>query len=478
MSGKPLWQADDITRVVCGHGLHEQSWAVSGVSIDSRAVVPGDLFVALQGADCDGHDHVAAAFRSGATAAIVSRQPPQVPPDGPLVFVEDTFEALQALGRQGRVRAKAKIIAITGSVGKTGTKEMLDLSLSAVGCSYAAPSGLNKPCDLFLALANLPPDADYGIFEIGLTQGAELAALSLFVRPDIAVITAIEAVYPDLFASPEAVAEAKTEIFKGMGESGVVILNRANPHYTRLAAAAKKRGIKKIISFSDAGKADAVMIDYTPTETGRAVKASVAGCEISYLIGAPGEHHVINSLAALLASHVASGKVEECAAALSHYEPSKGRGFLQVVDLSAGGRFKLFDESANASPSSVRAAIRVLAETKPAGAGRRVLVLGDMRDLGPTAPDLHIELVPDIKAAGIDLVFCCGDRARYLFDALPPALRGAYALDSEELASFVTYAVRADDVVSVTGAKNMEMQRVVDALAESDTFHQPKAANM
>ena len=402
----------------------------------------------------------------------------QVPPEAPLVFVEDTFTALQDMAREGRLRARGKIIAITGSVGKTGTKEMLRLSLGAIGSVYAAPDDFKNPWGLILALANLPPDADYGIIEMGLSHAGELAVLSLLARPDIAVITAIEAVHPESFASLEELANAKAEIFQGMDEKGVCVLGRQNPHHARLVATAKKCGVKKIRFFSENEKADVVMRERDLSEEGSVVKAVIAGHEVSYSIGAPGAHYVENSLAALLASFIASGKIEECAAALSHYKPSKGRGFLETIKLSGGGQFRVFDESANASPASVRAAIRVLAEAKPLQEGRRLLVLGDMRDLGPTAPDLHLGLAPDIKSAGIDLVFCCGDMMRYLFDALPSHLRGAYVLDSEELASLVTYAVRDGDVVSVTGAKNMEMERVLDALKESDTVLQPKAANM
>ena len=251
MIPSPLWTAEEIIRAVRGHCLQEQNWNATGVSIDSRFLVKGDVFIALQGPVHDGHDHVAAAFAAGAAAAIVSRQPAQTPGDSPLIFVEDTFVALQDLGRAGRDRAQGKIIAVTGSVGKTSTKEMLRLSLSAVGKTYANRGSFNNHWGVPLALASLPADAAYGVFELGMNHAGELAALSALARPDIALITTIEAVHLEFFASTEAIADAKAEIFDGMQETGIVVLNRDNPHSARLASAAKSKGIKKILYFSN-----------------------------------------------------------------------------------------------------------------------------------------------------------------------------------------------------------------------------------
>ncbi|MFA4994071.1 MAG: UDP-N-acetylmuramoyl-tripeptide--D-alanyl-D-alanine ligase [Bdellovibrionales bacterium] len=484
MSGKFLWQAEEIVRAVRGRCLQEQSWGVSGISIDSRMVTSGDLFIALKEEARDEQASVAAAFAAGASAAIVSRQPMQVPPAAPLVFVDDTFAALHDLGRQGRARAQGKIIAVTGSVGKTSTKEMLRLALGAVGAVYAVSGNFNNSWGLPLALANLPEDTDYGIFEMGLTHAGELAALSLLARPDIAVITSIEAVHLECFASLEGLADAKAEVFLGMTENGIVLLNRDNLQYARLANAAKKRGIRKIASFSTNEKADAVVRECFPSGEGSAVKAVIAGRKISYSIGEPGMHLVKNSLAALLASFAASGKIDECAAALSHYRLLEGSGSLKTIDLFDGGQIKLIDEGDNASPASLRAALGVLAETKLNKKGRGILVLGDMLGLGETAPDLHIGLAPDIVTAGVSLVFCCGDMMRYLYDALPDALRGAYALDSEELAPLVARVVRADDVVTVKGSEGMKMKRIVEeleafnALSDSEQKTSLKTANM
>jgi len=477
MTDKPLWQAEDVVRALRGRCLHEQSWKAHGISIDSRTTAPGDLFIALQGPTHDGHDHVAAAFASGASAALVARQPSQVPPDAPLVFVDDTLLALHELGRAGRARAKGKIIAVTGSVGKTSTKEMLRLALGAVGKTFANPGSFNNHWGVPLSLACMPPDADYGVFEMGMNHAGELAALSLLVRPDIALITTIEAVHLEFFASTEQIADAKAEIFQGMSENGIVILNRDNPHYARLASAAKTRGIKKILSFAKDTKADAHLVDCALTSEGSAINATISGYNIHYSIGAPGLHLVQNSLAALLAASLASGKVDECAMALSHYKPPKGRGVQQTVALADGGSFILIDESYNASPASVRASIRVLAHASPSVGGRRLLVLGDMRELGATSPALHTGLVPAIAEAKIDSVFCCGEMMHHLYEALPAPLRGGYALDSAALVPLVMQAVHANDVVTVKGSNSMKLSLIIDALKALDVKTQQKIAS-
>ena len=477
MSNKPLWQAEEVIRAVNGRCLHEQSWDAYGVSIDSRTTAKGDLFIAMQGAIHDGHDQLAAAFAAGASAALVARQPKFAPPGVPLVFVENTLLALQNLGRIARVRAQGKIIAITGSVGKTGTKEMLRLSLGAVGQVYANPDDSAKAWSLPLALARFPPDANYGIFEVGVSRKGELAALSSFIRADIAVITSVDAVHLEYFDSMEALTDAKAEIFQGMTKNGIVILDRDNPYCTRLARAAKKQGIKNILSFSEKSKADAILCDCALTKEGCDIKALIKGREISYSIGASGRHIVKNSLAALLASLSASGKLEECAAALPHYSPSAGCGVIYEIYLPGKGPFRLIDESRSAAPVSVRAAIRVLASAEPMFNERRILVLGDMDELGTTAPELHMGLVPDIKEAAIDLVFCCGDTIRYLYDALPENMRGAYAVNSEELAKCVVQAVRASDILTVKGSESMEMGRIVDVLKALDIQSQRQSVN-
>lgn len=336
MTSRPLWQAEAVVRAVRGWCLHEQSWVATGVSIDSNTTKPGDLFIALSDSSYDGHNHVAAAFAAGASAALVARQPQQVPSDASLLFVEDTFVALQELGRAGRNRARGKIIAITGSFGKTSTKEILRLALSAVGKTYADQGLANTRWGVPLALACLPRKADYGIFEMGLTREGDLAALSMLARPDIAVVTTIEPRPLESFSSIEAIVDAQTEIFQGMNENGTVILNRDNEYYVRFASEAKIQGIKKNLSFSKKGKADASLIDVTVTGEESILNALISGRNVHTSIGSTDRLDVQNSLAALLAAAEASGKINECAAALPRYKPSKEKGLSQLIALLDG----------------------------------------------------------------------------------------------------------------------------------------------
>jgi len=464
MSASVLWTAENVIRAVHGQCLHEQCWTANGVSIDSRTVSKGDLFIAIKGPNHDGHDHVAAAFAAGASAAIVARRPQQSAADAPLVFVEDTMVALQALGKAGRARAKGKIIAVTGSVGKTSTKEMLKMALGAVGKTYANPGSLNNHWGLPLALSNLPEDADYGIFEMGMNHAGELSELSAMARPDIALITTVELAHLEYFASAEEIADAKAEIFDGMSAEGIAVLNRDNQHYGRIAAAAKKKGIKKIVSFSKETRVEAFLIDCKIGADECLVNAAVTGKNARYTISASGMHMAMNSLAAVLTASQASGKVEECAAALSLYSPPKGRGVKKSLQLKNGGDLTVIDESYNANPASVRAAILVLANSHVANNGRRVLVLGDMRELGETSSSLHSGLAIDIMEAKIDRVFCCGEMMKHLFEALPSSYRGDWKDNSEKLAEIVAKDIRAGDVVSIKGSNSMKMSKVVEAI--------------
>ncbi len=465
MTDQLNWQAEDVVRAVHGECLQEQTWAAHGVSIDSRTVQKGDLFVALKGPSHDGHDHVAAAFNNGATAAIVARQPSQVPAQAPMLFVNDTFTALQELGRAGRARTKARIVAVTGSVGKTSSKEMLRLMLGAAGSTYANEGSLNNHWGVPLSLARLPQDAYYGVFELGMNHAGELTVLSQQAQPDVALITTIEAVHLEFFASSEAIADAKAEIFLGMKPDGAAVLNRDNAYYARLAAAAKTHGLKKILGFGRDSKSDARLLDYIPTEEGSTVKAEIMGRKITYQLGVAGEHLALNALGCLLASAAIGADLEACATALAHYQQPKGRGVVSVVNMS-NGSFTLIDESYNASPVAVRAAIRVLGQKT---GGRKILALGDMKELGDAAPALHADLVQDIIAAQIDSVFTCGEMSSYLFHVLPEKLRGSHAANSTELALLIAAAIQAGDVITVKGSNSMQMNKIVAALKALDT---------
>jgi UDP-N-acetylmuramoyl-tripeptide--D-alanyl-D-alanine ligase len=322
----------------------------------------------------------------------------------------------------------------------------------------------------------LPERARYGVFELGMNHAGELTVLSKQVRPHVALITTIEAVHLEFFASVEAIADAKAEIFQGLPHDGTAVLNRDNAQFARLAAAAKAQGLKKILGFGHLAKADAHIVNCVISPQGSKVEADILGRRIHYTLPVPGNHIVLNSLGALLAVAAVGGDVEAASAALSHYQSPKGRGLAETIAVQ-GGAIELIDESYNASPASVRAAIEVLGRmTSATVGGRRILALGDMRELGPSSPELHAGLAKDIADAKISTVFCCGEMMEHLYKALPAALRGVYAKDSVALAPQVADALHAGDIVTVKGSHSMNMEKVVAAIKALGTSKQKMAS--
>ena len=474
MATDVLWTSADAAAATGGRA--DRAWRASGVSIDSRTVQPGDLFVAIKGEKFDGHDFVADAFMRGAAAAMVSRAPADAPDDKPLLTVKDTLIALQGLARAARSRTSARMIAVTGSVGKTGTKEAIALALASQGATHSSTGNLNNEIGAPLSLARMPRAAAYAVFELGMNRPGEISRLSKLVKPDVAVVTTVEPVHIEFFASLEAIADAKAEIFDGMNGPTAAILNMDNPLFDRLAAAARKRGIGRILGFGSAEGAFARLIDCSLHPTCSAVSAQINGERLDYCLAMPGRHWVMNSLAAMAAVRAAGADLAPAAASMSRLKPLKGRGLRHRVQLPGGGAFELIDDSYNASPASVRAALAVLGAMKPGAGGRRIAVLGDMLELGAEAGAMHAGLAADVKAATVELVFACGPEMRKLYDALPAKLRGAHATNSAELTPRVVGAVRAGDVVLVKGSLGMKMAPVVAALsAISDA--PPRAAN-
>jgi UDP-N-acetylmuramoyl-tripeptide--D-alanyl-D-alanine ligase len=460
-----LWTAADAAAATGGRATGV--WSATGVSIDSRSVAPGDLFVALRGPNFDGHDFVAAALAAGAAAAVVSRPPAGAPADAPLLAVEDTLSALQDLGRFARLRAKAKVVAVTGSVGKTTTKEALRLCLGALGDAYANVGSFNNHWGVPVSLARLPADADFGVFELGMNHAGEIGPLSRQVKPDVSVITTVEAVHLAAFDRVEAIADAKAEVFEGMDPNGTAVLSRDNPHFARLLAAARTAGLSKIWTFGASPEADARLIDCSLHATSSAVTASVRGERIQYCLALPGRHHVLNSLAVLLAVRAVGGDLAGAARALAQLSPVKGRGARRRIQL-ARGAFTLIDESYNASPVAMTAAFDVLSRTDPGVGGRRIAVLGDMRELGDAAGGLHAALAEPLKAAGIDKAYLVGPHMRRLWERLPAGLRGKWSETSDPMAAAVAAAVRAGDVVMVKGSLGTRMAPIVEALDALD----------
>ena len=465
-----LWTADDVAAACNGRrpdaARTNPDWAATGVSIDSRTVAPGDLFIPLKGPNFDGHAFVTQALEKGAAGAIVADIPAGLEQDGRLVKVDDTMTALEDLGRVGRLNATGKVIAVTGSVGKTGTKEALKVALESQGKTFATVGSLNNHWGVPLSLSRFPADSRFGVFELGMNHAGEIGPLSRMVRPDVAIITTVEAVHLEFFASVEAIADAKAEIFEGMDPSGTAILPRDNPHFGRLLAAARTQGLHVLTFGTDSG-ADGRLLDLVGEPAGSRVRADIAGQVVDYRLTLPGRHHAINSLAVLLAVKAAGGDVSQAAAALGGLAAIKGRGQRSTVTLP-GGDITLIDESYNASPVSVKAAAGVLGQAALGPQGRRIAALGDMRELGEQSAELHASVAPALVAGACDLLFCCGPHMRHLFDAVPPAMRGAHADDSAALAPLLAAALRPGDVVMVKGSAGSRMGLVVNALKALD----------
>ena len=462
MTDRPvLWTGEEAAAATGGGNT--APWRAGGVSIDSRTLAPGDLFVALRGPNFDGHGFVAAAFAAGAAAALVDHRPDGIPEEMPLLVCDDTLSALERLGRAGRARSAARIIAVTGSVGKTGTKEALLHCLGGQAPSYATAGSLNNHWGVPLSLSRLPADCRYGVFELGMNHAGEIGPLARMVRPQVGLITTIAPAHLEFFASVEAIADAKAELFEGLEPGGTAILNRGNPQFDRLAAAARLAGVLDIRSFGAGEGADARLLACACGEETSKVEAEIAGVRVAYTLSLPGRHLVMNSLGVLLAAAVAGADVA-AAASLADLPPVKGRGVRRRIALGDGAVFTLIDESYNASPAAMEAAIAVAGAVAPSDGGRRIAVLGDMRELGVAADGLHAALAAPLIGAGFDLVFCCGSHMRALYGALPVSVRGGYAEDAASLAPLVTAAVGAGDVVLVKGSAGSRMAGVVAAL--------------
>ncbi len=459
----PLWTSADAAAATGGQA--PEPWSATGVSIDSRSVEAGDLFVALAGPNHDGHDFVQAAFERAAAAAMVSRRPEARPKGAPLLLVVDTYDGLRTLAACARERSAAHIVAITGSVGKTGTKELLAGALASCGPTLASAGNLNNHIGAPLSLARLPRSAAYGVFELGMNHAGEIAPLSRLVRPHTALITTIAPAHTEAFPSLDAVADAKAEIFEGLEPGGTAVLNRDNVYFERLATAACTAGAGSIVSFGESADADARLLDWRPAAAGGSVTAAIDGDEIDYEIAFSGRHWALNSVAVLACVQAAGASVEQAARTLRTVAPVAGRGVRHSIPIQ-GGAYELIDESYNASPAAVSAAIKTLAETAPSVPdGRRIAVLGDMLELGDEGPRWHAELAGDLEAAGIDLVFTAGPLMAHLHRALGAARRGAHAPESESLTDILHAEIRAGDVVLVKGSLGSRMGPIVRRLA-------------
>jgi UDP-N-acetylmuramoyl-tripeptide--D-alanyl-D-alanine ligase len=470
----PLWSWPDLV-AAAGASLERADTgsaaepAVTGVSIDTRSLVPGDLFVALSVAR-DGHDFVTKAFAAGAAGALVRLDYQRREGDGTLLRVADPLGALAAIGRAARARLapEARVLAVTGSAGKTGTKEMLRAALASVGPTHASERSYNNQWGVPLTLARMPAASRFAVIEIGMNHAGEITPLSAMARPHVAIVTNVLPVHLAHFDGEEGIADAKAEIFVGLEAApgstpdaacGLAILNRDNPHFERLAAAARARGAG-IVGFGIAPTADVCASAIEPDESGCRVVARVGARSLTFRLGTPARHVALNALAVVAALDVLGRATPDALATLAGIEPGLGRGARRPL---AEGVL-LVDESYNANPASVAAALATLAAIPRDRQPRRIAVLGQMRELGPRSGELHLGLLPALEAAGIDVLLACGPDMRALVERLPTGIEGRWADTSDELVAPLLASVRAGDVVMIKGSLGTRMAPLVAAL--------------
>lgn len=451
-----LWTAQDAAKATNGEVFSD--WTCTGVSIDTRTLQKGDLFVAIKGPSFDGHKFVAAALKAGAGAAMVSERPEGLETIDGLLLVDDTVKALEDLAHAARARTNAKVIAVTGSVGKTGVKEALAHVLSQQGKTHATQGNLNNHFGLPLTLARMAKNTEYAVLELGMNHAGELTPLSQMAKPNVTLITTIAPAHLEHFPNVEAIADAKCEIFAGLKSGGFAIINADNAHFERMHNAVKAKGDLQLLTFGQYNGAFR-SLSSKPTPSGSAIMGDLSGTIIDYEVAHHGKHWVVNSLAVLAGVFALDADLDQAAKDLETLPQLKGRGEIHHLKL-ADGPLTLIDESYNANDTSMRAALDVLSLQE----GRRIAVLGDMLELGPDETDVHRNLANAFDK--IDLAFTCGPLMQNLYDALPQDKRGAHTPDADALAPLVANAVKGGDVVSIKSSRGSRTDKVLDALLE------------
>ncbi|MFZ1469390.1 MAG: UDP-N-acetylmuramoyl-tripeptide--D-alanyl-D-alanine ligase [Paracoccaceae bacterium] len=463
-----LWSAADAAAAT--HGRNTADWQASGVSIDTRTLAPGDLFIALTDIR-DGHDFVAQALAKGAAAAMVSRIPDGLPPDAPLLVVDDVLQALGRLGAAGRARASARVIGVTGSVGKTSTKEMLRAILGGQGRVHAAEASYNNHWGVPLTLARLPADADYAVIEIGMSHPGEIAPLARLSRPHVVMITTVAPAHLEAFASIDGIAHEKAAIMLGLEPGGIAILNADLAVTPILLQAAREAGATPV-TFGATPGCDWQLTEALVTEDATVGRATAQGAPFVFKVATPGRHFALNALGALAAAAALGADPVISAHDLGRWQPPSGRGTREriLLDIVDETFFDLIDDAFNANPVSLAAALDVLIAAKPTdgigrvGNGRRIAILGDMLELGPTEIALHAEVASHPGLSAIVTIHCVGPRMRALWDALPRAQRGEWVETAAELAAHARSLFDAGDIVLVKGSKGVKVSLVVDVL--------------
>jgi len=476
MSLIPLWTSRELEKL---YGIKTAtSWNSYGVSIDSRSIVSGDLFFALSGPNFDGHEYVSSALDNGAVCAVVNKNIEGISADR-LIIVNDVMDALIILGKAGRGRVDAKIIAVTGSVGKTGTKEALKAALSRHKKTHASVLSYNNEVGVPLSLARMPYDIEYGIFEMGMNHSGEIAKLVKLVRPDVVIVTTVELAHSEFFENIEQIVDAKAEIFTGMNEGGIAILNCDNLHFHRLKVRAEEAGVENIISFGNSELADVRPLRYFFHDKCTCVIADILGKVMSYKVGMLGDHWVMNSLAVLGAVNAVGGDLGLSGLGLAELQPLSGRGRRERIffDISHENSFLVIDESYNANPASMRAALETLGQCESVDFGRKFAVLADMGELGEQAAKLHRELGPILYDADVNQLFLVGKHMKYLADFVVgqyPRINVNYFNDKKALERALLNDVNNGDIIMIKGSNAFKMLTTVKMLQKLDVYQDKK----
>jgi UDP-N-acetylmuramoyl-tripeptide--D-alanyl-D-alanine ligase len=468
-----LWTCADAADATGGNP-HGAEWKAHGVSIDTRTIAEGDLFVALKDVR-DGHDFVAQALDKGAAAALVSRIPDGLGPDAPLLVVDDVLVGLERLGAAARARTDAKVIGVTGSAGKTSTKEMLRHMLSAQGRTHAAEASYNNHWGVPLTLARMPAKTEFAVIEIGMNHPGEIAPLSRLARLHVAIVTTVAPAHLEAFESVEGIAREKASIFEGLEPDGTAIFNADVETAPILNAEAKLRAARRI-GFGENADAALRAERITLTDSASVIEGRFEGAKFLLKVGAPGRHFAMNALAVFGTAHVLGLDPDVAACDIGQWRAPAGRGQREtlLLDPVEDLTIDLIDDAFNANPASMAAAFEVLAAITPKDGpgriaeGRRIAILGDMLELGPTELDLHRALGDHPAMESFARVDCVGPRMRTLHEALPAKRRGRWVATAEELAKDAHRLIDAGDVVLVKGSKGSKVSLVVDALRKLD----------
>lgn len=462
-----LWTASDLIAAMHGRPMGNLPEGVTGISIDSRAIGKGEAFFAIKGDRVDGHDYAGIALANGAALLVVSEA--KLPALGrlhaPMIVVDDVLDAMVRLGCAARDRSAARIIAVTGSVGKTTTKEMLRHVLSPSGSVHASVASFNNHWGVPLTLSRMPENTDFGVFEIGMNHPDEIRPLVKMVRPHVAIVTTIAAAHLGNFKDLEEIAAAKAEIMEGLVEDGHVILNRDNAQFDFLEKTAHDLGVAHVHSFGESPRADYRLAEFTGGSEGGTLWASIDGRTMEIQIGAPGRHIAENALAAIGAASLAGADVDAAVASLATLQPEKGRGARHRFSVGTGA-FTLIDESYNANPASMRAAIALLRDSSVEEGGRRVAILGDMLEMGAFSAEVHADLAQPLVEAGVREIWLAGPDMAHLRDALPEDVHVEYSESVDDLKGYALRSVRAGDVVMIKSSKGTGCGRIVAALLE------------